>query len=228
MDTQLRQLERQALSDPEALARLVSTKLRLGYQERSEQVGSSAVYSGSPYTPEDFSKLVDSCIKSKDRAKYHRFTWGFSVDASVSYGYCGDDAYVDSDDIELTLYVSGVRLETEKEMKWRNKQLTDREEAIKKQRRAESKVRRDAKKSRDDQERETYNRLKRKFESEEKTEQLLASIGEAAEASLREYSPSYFKSWFYRKFKKLGGKTPTEIYDEGDIDKLRLFALKTL
>jgi hypothetical protein len=221
-------LERQALSDPEALLRFVAEKQRLGYQEKQETVKIGILLSYS--TLEEFNSRIQNSITAKHRETYHRFIlyFGGSSNCEIEYDYYGDSPHCSGESPDVTVDIYGIRLETEKEMKTREKAAKAREDAIKKQQRADRQRRKKEKEARDQNERQNYERLKRKFEAEDKIEQLLASLGGEAEASLREYSPGYFKSWFHRKFKKLEGKTPMQVFDEGEIEKLRLFALKAL
>jgi hypothetical protein len=228
MDARLRSLERQALSDPEARLRLVAEQQRLGYQEKQETVMNGIPLSYT--TLDEFNTLIHETITSKHRETYHRFALSFTGESNceIEYDYYGDSPHCSGEDPDVTVSIYGIRLETEKEMKKREKDIKDREDAIKKQQRADRQRRKKEKDARDQNDRQNYERLKRKFEAEDKIEQLLSSLGEEAEASLREYSPGYFKSWFHRKFKKLDNKTPMQVFDEGETEKLRLFALKAL
>lgn len=232
MDTRLRELQRSIAAEginSDAGRKFVLEMMRLGYEERTEDIGTIDYLGADNISLEDFAQKIENQVKDKHRTKYHRFSLRF-------YGTCEGGSYDPYDDYptscdgvdNIGVSICGVRLETEKEFKARVKRIEKQEAAERERQRAESAARREQQRMRDDHDRQVYERLKRKFESEEKMDKLLTDIGEHAENSLRQYSPSYFKSWFGRKFKKLGGKTPIEVYDEGDIEKLRLFALKAL
>ena len=229
MDTRMRELERRGITDPEARIQLAQELARLGYREVIESFATVDL-SWTAYSLEQFTAEVSKKIKDKHRQKFHRIQLDFGGHMDCSYdpydsypSHCCDYGTVNA---RVTL--QGARMETEKEFQKRTAAELKQKEEERRLRNQRAAERRLAKMQVKEAERETYERLKRKFETEDKIEKLLVDIGEEAEAALREYSPGYFKSWFNRSFKKLGGKTPLQVYDEEDIETLRLFALKSL
>ncbi len=225
----MRELERRSLNDPEARIQLAQELGRLGYREIVENFAKISLTYAS-YTPDQFLIEINKKIKEKHRQQFHRIQLYFDghADCSSSYDPYDNYSYCDNSDVSVHVTLQGVRMETEKEFQKRTTAEQKQQEEARRLRNQQAQARRLAKMQAKELERETYERLKRKFETEDKIEKLLVDIGEEAEAALREYSPSYFKSWFNRSFKKLGGKTPLQVYEEEDVETLRLFALKRL
>jgi hypothetical protein len=240
MDTRLRELERQSLTDPDAKLRWIHEKKRLGYQETQIYVATVDV-SNQTIELDNFSKLIQEKIASaktripghrklvKCKDICHRYTLTFSGEGpsccGSEYCYCDNDTSV-----QATIY--GYKLETDTEKTTREKQEVARQKQVEREQARRAKAQRArtkaAKKAAEDRDLATYQRLKRQFESQEKVANLLTAIGSEAEAKLKEYSPSYYKGWFWRKSKKLGNRSPEEVYDAEEIELLKRFALKLL
>ena len=88
MDTKIRQLERRAASDPDALARLIAEKQRLGYQEKQEAITRLPL---SCATLEEFNSTIQESL-AEQRGKYHSFFLSFEgiSNCEIEYDYYGD------------------------------------------------------------------------------------------------------------------------------------------
>lgn len=224
MDTRLRELERQANNDPDALNRLIVEKMRLGYQEKEESLARPDIDCGTTLSLEELQQLINSQVTAKKRAKFHDIKLRFYINTP---GYI-DNHYVDEMDCSISLNIIGIRLESDKELKHRLAVEKRIENDLMRRAAAEKAEKKHQKELRKQCERAEYERLKKKFEAEEQTQKLLEALGNEAVTALNSYRPQYYKSWFSRKFKKLGGKTPLEVFKEGDIEKLRSLVLKQL
>ncbi len=242
MDTKLRELERQALTDPDAKLRWIEEKKRLGFRETQLYVTTMELEPNEGIALEGFSKTIQDRISSaKTRIPgvrklvrcqdiCHRYTITFSGDGARCCGseYC----YCDSEATSVNITIHGYKLETDAEKANREKQEAAREKQIEREQARLAKAQRSslkaAKKAAEDRDLATYQRLKRRFESQEKVTNLLTAIGSEAVAKLKEYNPAYYKSWFWRKSKKLNNRSPEEVFDAGEVDLLKRFALKLL
>jgi hypothetical protein len=241
MDTRLRELERQALTDPDAKLRWIHEKKRLGYRETQIYVATIDV-SNQTIELDDFSKQTQEKIASaktripgvrklvKCRDICHRYALAFSGEGASC---CGSyDCYCDNEASTVQVTIYGYKLETDAEKLTREKQEAAQLKRAEREQARRIKSQRDAteaaQKLTKERDMKIYLRLKRQFESQEKVANLLTAIGSEAGAKLKEYSPSYYKGWFWRKSKKLGNRSPEEVYDAGEIELLKSFALKLL
>lgn len=243
MDTRLRELERQALNDPDAKLRWVEEKKRLGYREVQHFI--TSVYMSSQYNVDDFPLMIQQAITAARMPKSifgiktpkgriwkdicHKFYIEFQGESTSC---CGSvDCYCDNS-VDVSCSIYGYSLETDVQKIAREKQEATLKKQAKQQMAKRAKARRDAQKAAQEEaekrDLEIYLKLKKQFEDKAKVESLIEAIGEEAANKLSEYTPSYYKSWFWRKSKKLSGRTPIEIYDAGEIELLKNFALKLL
>lgn len=227
MDEKLRLLERKALTDPCARIAFIKEKMRLGYRETTISLGTISM---NDY--DSFSDLDTMSAEIKDRiskasmgwsfSDFHRFPVSFEINCDHE-----DGNYYDANQ-SVDIHISGVRLETDKEQKARLNREKAQRKAESNRHKADRKRRRDQEKQRDANELEVYERLKKKFEKVDNKNNYLELLGPEATAKLKEYQPSYFNSWFWRKFAKLGGRTPEQVIQEGDVELVRKLALKEL
>lgn len=217
MDNHLRELERAAVNDPEAQEKYFKAMKRLGYEIVKEPLDSWITVSDFEIIDvEDLFKRLSDKLKPEKLAKYYRFAYSFEVS--------GDD-YNGS---ELDIGLLGYRLETDKEKGVRERREQKAEELKRKQeeqRREAEQLRRGQEEQR---ERALLEQLKTKYERIDSYDRYIEMLGPEAAESIRNYSPSYRRSWFWRKFSKLGDRTPEQALQDGDIDLVRRYALKQL
>ena len=232
MDHRLRELERQAINDPVARTRWIEAMKQIGHRELLEQVGYLDI-KGKQYGLEQFQTVINDAIakglqsRHHKNKRFHRFELAFNAERDSCCGHY--DCFCDFGDVEQSVTVVGYRFETEKEKKAREKQETDRQRAIERQQRQAAQRAQNLRQQKEDQEMAIYLRVKERMEAEEKMAQLLTALGqEAHQALLDRYSASYYKSWFKRKSKKLQNRSPIEVFDAGETDLLRCFALQQL